>query len=69
VRIAYCVRGIFRRRLPKLTRIFLATKTARHEENLIADYADDTDLIGHKKAQKLLRNLDADCDGDIEGNT
>jgi hypothetical protein len=27
------------------------------EENLIADYADDSDLIGHKKAQKTRRKI------------
>jgi hypothetical protein len=40
-----------------------ATKTQRHEENLIADYADDTDLIGHKKAQKAQRKLATDFTG------
>jgi hypothetical protein len=28
------------------------------EENLITDYADDTDLIGHKKAQKQSKIRD-----------
>jgi hypothetical protein len=27
------------------------------EENLIADYADDSDLIGHKKGQKTQRKI------------
>jgi hypothetical protein len=36
----------------KYSTILDATKTPRREEHLIADYTDDTDLIGHKKAQK-----------------
>jgi hypothetical protein len=41
--------------------IEICCRPQRHEENLIADYADDSDLIGHEKAQKAPRNLDADC--------
>jgi hypothetical protein len=40
-----------------LIELFLATKALRHKENLIADYTDDTDLIGHKKTQKAQGKL------------
>jgi hypothetical protein len=47
-------------------KFFLATKARRHEENLIADYTDDSDLIGHKKAQKNIR-LRPDSIGTMDG--
>jgi hypothetical protein len=44
-------------RLPKLTGIFLATKTPRREGKLATDFTDFTDPFGHKKAQKAQRKI------------
>jgi hypothetical protein len=36
----------------------LATKRhKKHKEKLTTDFTDDTDLIGHKKAQKARRKI------------
>ena len=44
----------------------LATKTPRREENLIADYADDTDFF--RQDNRITTDFfDADCAGYAEG--